>query len=623
MERFPSTGTIAPGSFPRLVADLHRHGATGSLKVDGPTHHKALYFRNGRILFGSSDDPKDQLGPILVAAGAVTEEQVRAEIIKVEPGKPLAQVLGEAGIVSQEALSDAAETKMERILADVLTCPSGHFEFEDGVLPKGAVDLRLSTPRLFLAAARSAGVDLANMVIGPGEPVLRRREGGEAALEELGPTAASMAQALDGERSLGVIGEDAGLTPRNAQAIATGLVLLGLAEPVGAPRFGEPTPEPFAPLTALDDTPPGIPLDPSLDTLRDVQLDESVLSPESETPVESTQVFAPEPLALDFSSGQPPVVKTAVGISTAQLRQETSPRDEAPPAPPPAEATPPPDAETIPMRIPVSAPPPAPQPEPAPLRSVSAPKVDEFQPSASARPSIAGSRFDAFEQTPGERFVRRPSGPFSLGRPRRSALPALAMIGVVLGAVGVALWLWLNVSPRDAAPVTTAESPEAAPSIEPSAEPAGVTGSPRLPDAGGVAAPTPPPSSRRDAPRTPPPQRSRRLAAGYEDAAVRLRRGDVAAAARGFAAALPDEGYTIQLLVACSPETAIKAAGQTPSADLFVVPLRFQGRDCYRVLYGRYASEPEAREALERSVPAYFKQTPSRPRIESLATVAR
>src|SRR5437773_5843670 len=134
--------------------DLHRQGATGSLKVDGPTYQKALYFRGGRILFGSSNDPRDQLGSILIENGVLTPEQLEEANTKVGPGSPLAKVLAETGFVSQREMSDAARAKVERILSDLIAYSSGNFEFEDGVLPKGAVDLKLPTERLLLSAVR-------------------------------------------------------------------------------------------------------------------------------------------------------------------------------------------------------------------------------------------------------------------------------------------------------------------------------------------------------------------------------------------------------------------------------------------------------------------------------------
>ena len=82
--------------------------STGSLKVTGPQHPKALYFRGGRILFGSSNDPRDQLGSILIEYGKITREQLEDVNTRVGPGNPLAKVLADSGFVNQRELGDAA-----------------------------------------------------------------------------------------------------------------------------------------------------------------------------------------------------------------------------------------------------------------------------------------------------------------------------------------------------------------------------------------------------------------------------------------------------------------------------------------------------------------------------------
>ncbi len=201
-ESFPVSGNIEPESFPHLLVDLHHQGATGSLKITGPNHPKALYFRNGRVLFGSSNDPRDQLGSILIEAGKITREQLDEVNTKVGPGNPLAKVLAESGFVNQRELGDAARVKVERILADVLSWDSGSFEFEDGVLPKGAVDLKLSTERLLLAAVQRIPerafalrhVDL--------RTVLEPTPDGDAALSEIRGEVWPLLERLDGRRSL-------------------------------------------------------------------------------------------------------------------------------------------------------------------------------------------------------------------------------------------------------------------------------------------------------------------------------------------------------------------------------------------------------------------------------------
>jgi septal ring-binding cell division protein DamX len=201
-QAFPVSGNIEPVSFPHLLVDLHRNGATGSLKVTGPSHPKALYFRGGRILFGSSNDPRDQLGAILIESGRISREQLDEVNAKVGPGNPLAKVLAESGFVNQRELGDAARVKVERILADVLSWGAGSFEFDDGVLPKGAVDLKLSTERLLLAAVmripdRSFAlrhVDLAT--------VLEPAPDADAGIAEIRAEVRPLLERLDGRRSL-------------------------------------------------------------------------------------------------------------------------------------------------------------------------------------------------------------------------------------------------------------------------------------------------------------------------------------------------------------------------------------------------------------------------------------
>ncbi len=201
-QAFPVSGNIEPAAFPHLLVELHSHGATGSLKVTGKHHPKALYFRSGRVLFGSSNDPRDQLGSILIESGKIAREQLDEVNAKVGPGNPLAKVLAESGFVNQRELGDAARVKVERILADVLSWDSGTFEFEDGVLPKGAVDLKLSTEKLLLSAVQripDRSFALRHIEL---RTVLAPAPEGEAALSEIRAEVWPLLERLDGKRTL-------------------------------------------------------------------------------------------------------------------------------------------------------------------------------------------------------------------------------------------------------------------------------------------------------------------------------------------------------------------------------------------------------------------------------------
>jgi hypothetical protein len=234
-DAFPISGQIDPKAFPFLVVQLHRRGATGSLKVEGPSYHKALYFRSGRVLFGSSNDPRDQLGSILIESGKITPEQLADVNAKVGPGNPLAKVLADTGFVSQRELSEAARAKVERILSDVLTYTVGKFDFEDGVLPKGAVDLKLATERLVMTSVRRVSdrnfvlrhIDGLDAILGPTSEMVPR-------LGEIESEAGGLPQHLDGRRTLKEAAASARLEEFEAAKIACGLLFLGLVERVRA-----------------------------------------------------------------------------------------------------------------------------------------------------------------------------------------------------------------------------------------------------------------------------------------------------------------------------------------------------------------------------------------------------
>jgi hypothetical protein len=228
-ESFPISGNIDPKSFPFLLMDLHRQGATGSLKVEGPSYPKALYYRAGRILFGSSNDPKDQLGSILIENGKITAEQLADVNTKVGPGNPLAKVLAESGFVSQRELGEAARIKVERILSDIVGYTSGAFEFEDGVLPKGAVDLKLATEKLVLAAVRRiADRSFVLRHLEGLEVVLRLKPGVE--LPDVRTETSDLPSHLNGRLSLKEAARAARIDEFDAAKIACGLLFLGLVE---------------------------------------------------------------------------------------------------------------------------------------------------------------------------------------------------------------------------------------------------------------------------------------------------------------------------------------------------------------------------------------------------------
>ncbi len=652
-DALPISGNIDPKTFPFLLMDLHRQGATGSLKVEGPTYQKALYFRAGRILFGSSNDPRDQLGAILIEAGKITPEQLEDVNAKVGPGNPLAKVLADTGFVNQRELSEAARAKVERILSDVVAYTSGSFEFEDGVLPKGAIDLKLSTEKVVLAAVRRI-TDRAFVLrhLDNLDVVLSPRPDKAQALAEVQEETGGLAEQLDGRRTLKEAVGRTRLDDFEAAKVACALLFLGLAgrgaaEPafrtagnaeldLGATASAAFSVEESAPTLVIPGPEPA-----DAPSSADAPFFVGDAEPEAEPPI-------PPPEPARAAHAPPPALIVPEPASTVVL---------VPPPAPSAPAPPPPVEPTVRMEPTVAEPAAVARSRSAgpalvyPPNAPSRPRPEPVKPSPS-RPSkddlaaldvLLNPQSHQGPITPLEPGAREDAwGPQDNdAEPRR--LPRGVLVGA--GAVGLlalgvaALWYYREnpdafafgrgshaapsttlaaIAPPTTmaavAPTTLAVAPTAVPAPTTTLAAAPVTTLAPVPTPVAVPtrAATPPPVP----PATPPPGTAP-AATLLDQARTALRSGNYDQAARAFAAHIrraPAGTATIQLLVACSTDTVQKAMSEVGSAELFILPVNYKGRDCYRMAWGVYPDAARAASAA-RSLPDYFRRGGATPRV--------
>lgn len=666
-DALPISGNIDPKTFPFLLMDLHRQGATGSLKVGGPTYQKALYFRSGRILFGSSNDPRDQLGAILIEAGKITPEQLEDVNAKVGPGNPLAKVLSDTGFVNQRELSEAARAKVERILSDVIAYTSGSFEFEDGVLPKGAIDLKLSTEKVVLAAVRRISDrafvlrHLENL-----EVVLAPRPDKASALADVQAETGGLAQQLDGHRTLKDAAGHTRLDEFEAAKAACALLFLGLvgrgeAEPAIAGRGGarneldlgatasaafvfEPEPEATVvlPGAAVEDAGRS-PAEPPFFVSEEPEAEPPIPPPEPVRAAPPPAPAPPRPVTL------PPVViepEPAPTVVLATPPEAMTPAPESAPAEPIVRTEPtiaPPAARARSAGPALVYPPNAPsRARPEPTRpSPSRPSKDDL----AALDVLLNPKSHDTPMAPLEPAGRDEawSPQYGEGEPRR--FPRGAMVGaaiLVLAAVGiVGMWYYRENPNANAfgrgstAPPSTTFTDAAAPTTMAAAPPTTLAPVPppttraTVPATTLAAAPTPlsvptPVARPLATPRPATPAPTSAPAANLLDQARRaLRSGNYDEAARAFAAHIrraPAGTATIQLLVACSTDTVQKAMSEVGSAELFILPVNYKGRDCYRMAWGIYPDSARAASAT-RSLPEYFRRGGATPRVMPAADV--
>ena len=130
-----------------------------------------------------------------------------------------------------------------------------------------------------------------------------------------------------------------------------------------------------------------------------------------------------------------------------------------------------------------------------------------------------------------------------------------------------------------------------------------------------AAAPVPP---REDAAPAPSPGLNSpfRRAADYAAALDQLDGGHLQGAARMFRELVASEdsvGFTLQLMIACQPDTVTRARAQSGDDDsLFVLPYSYKGQSCFRTCWGIYPDKEAARAAIGR-LPRVFSEAGIKP----------
>jgi septal ring-binding cell division protein DamX len=587
-----------------LILELHRGSVTGSLKLERAPLQKAVYFRDGQILFAASNDPKDQLASILVEEGKLGPDQMQVAQARVSPGNPLAKVLTELGYISQRELAEAARIKVEKILTDLYTWKEGTYQFATKSLPKGAIDLELSTARLLSASIRRVqDRDWVLRQLGSLETVLSPTASLPKFLAdtEPEPLAADVLKLADGVKSVKQIGALSSLGEFEVcKVLAAGLVAgalgrsgAGASIPAAEDAFSFPSEqESFS-------FPP--PRRPSFG-------DETVGIPEAASSPDSMSYDTIFQAAVVKSA--PPAGDSERTVFDASPARKTGPGRAAPPAPT--------RASTSASELLID------EPEPASnSRGRSAPRPKHRRAAASGRRVSSMLKWLAVAALAGGAgfsiyyFVwpllggAGPSG--ESVRPQASvtttplattSAPAIAPPATTAPptpAPSAATTPSTTSAPADPrARGSSAGTPAATSSVAPlagAASPPRATSTSKPPDA----VPTPSTTVPSGAPKPPPPSTAARTA-GSGDGRSLLRSGDLAAAARAFQGEIStnaSDKFTLALGIYCNQENAGRVvAAASGASDIYVLPTSVEGRSCYRVIWGLYDSRDDAERAV-------------------------
>lgn len=148
-------GQIAELPLPDILQHLRLAQATGVLTLVSGGARKALYLKDGRAVFASSNLPNDRLGEILLREGKITVEEYETSIKAISKGKRQGKVLVEMGALSPKDLWEGVQFQVREIVYSVFQWDDGQFHFEESSLPeKERITVDLDLQGLILAGIR-------------------------------------------------------------------------------------------------------------------------------------------------------------------------------------------------------------------------------------------------------------------------------------------------------------------------------------------------------------------------------------------------------------------------------------------------------------------------------------
>jgi len=133
-------GNLREYSLPKILTDLHRKRATGTLAVRAHNFTKKVYLVKGDAIFAASSYEDDRLGEMLLKAGKITVEQYdkSVEILK-RTKKRQGAILVELGYLTPKDLFWGVKYQVKEIIYSLFQLEDAECEFIEGDVPTDEV----------------------------------------------------------------------------------------------------------------------------------------------------------------------------------------------------------------------------------------------------------------------------------------------------------------------------------------------------------------------------------------------------------------------------------------------------------------------------------------------------
>jgi len=581
-----------------------RENASGSLQFSRSGATAGFEIVGGEIAASSSSDPRFETAAILVRAGKLDTRTL--ERLAAPEGADRALLALQAGVLTRREHRWGEKIRAVEILSDLLGWLDGEYYFFRGAESVSeSAEPRLPIPRLVLELfLRSRDRSLVLKYLGGADVPLARAPNFDAEFATFGLTAdaESVVRMIDGTSSAEEIASEAPAEAFAIEKLLAALVTLGLvhpafagagtggsaSEPSAGDREDEAAPEPEREAETDEEAEEEPVVEESADARAQATPTWDVAQPE-ETPEAEPVAEGPSELGDEIEEGPPGEAEERVDAPLAGGHIA-------------------PDLEFASLGD-----------EPGRTEPGSVGRPDR-------EPPPAAPALDRSLDAAGEIETVEPTRP-------RSKSPLVWILLLLAAAVGGIAW-WRSRGAAGAppsevmavAPTRTEEVPSGAAAgatATPEAPPIPVTAVPTSAPAsavvpgtpGGRARPTPRPTKGR--PSLPAPTAAAAPAQAAEGKESRQYWVDRAARDAQRLAADRKTRYAIQLELACETTSLVDAFQHDRGASMWLLATTYQGRSCFRVLWGRYPTPEAARRGLSGS-PRFFSTARNHPAVTSV-----
>ena len=227
-------GQLADVSVPDLLQQLRATRATGILTLVAGGARKALYLKDGRVVFASSNLPNDRLGEILLREGKITVEEYDASIKAITKGKRQGKALIEMGALSPKDLWEGVQFQVKEIVYSIFNWDEGQFHFEESTLPeKERITVDLDVRDLLLAGLRRVDASGRLQARYPESDAILERVADAPAPQALESYEAHVLDLVDGEHSVVDICRESEIGDNETLKVLYALVSTGVARVKG------------------------------------------------------------------------------------------------------------------------------------------------------------------------------------------------------------------------------------------------------------------------------------------------------------------------------------------------------------------------------------------------------